>query len=211
MLAVECKVLVEKVVAKIQNRQAKRLSYAGKVQLVVSVVQGIQVFWAACLPVPKGVWTAIDQKLKKSYGGMLMQIRLPGDVQKLPVEDRTITVADMQDQSSSWKWPVGRRFKGVVQEFREEFQRLMEQCSGEDQVVWIHGANMCFKIKEVYNLLRGRGEKVKWCKLIWHKVEYPKAELHNMALDSREGCKGKWLKTRENWELALNGGFQWKF
>ncbi|GAA0154661.1 hypothetical protein LIER_37936 [Lithospermum erythrorhizon] len=61
----DCKVLVEKVVARIQNWQVKRLSYAGKVQLVVSMVQGIQVFWASCLPVPTGVWAGIDQRLKK--------------------------------------------------------------------------------------------------------------------------------------------------
>ncbi|GAA0173179.1 hypothetical protein LIER_26848 [Lithospermum erythrorhizon] len=47
----------------------------------------------------------------------------------------------MQDENSSWKWPVGRRFKGAVQEFGKEFQILMEQRSGEDQVVCIHGAN----------------------------------------------------------------------
>ncbi|GAA0172353.1 reverse transcriptase [Lithospermum erythrorhizon] len=61
----DCKVLVEKITSKIRGWQANFLSYAGKVQLIVAVFQGIQQFWASCLPIPKGVWCDIEGCIKK--------------------------------------------------------------------------------------------------------------------------------------------------
>ncbi|GAA0152758.1 hypothetical protein LIER_37555 [Lithospermum erythrorhizon] len=51
----DCKVLFERITSMIRGWQVNFLSYAGKVQLVVAMLQGIQQFWASCLPIPKGV------------------------------------------------------------------------------------------------------------------------------------------------------------
>ncbi|XP_059295322.1 uncharacterized protein LOC132048633 [Lycium ferocissimum] len=57
--AVECEMLVEKMVAKIRTWGSRNLSYAGRVQLVNSVLMHIHAYWSFIFLLPKGVMKEI--------------------------------------------------------------------------------------------------------------------------------------------------------
>lgn len=60
----QCKPLVDKVTARIQGWTAKYLSYAGRLQLVKSVLFGIQTYWAQIFVLPKKVVKDIEARFR---------------------------------------------------------------------------------------------------------------------------------------------------
>ncbi|GKA73877.1 RNA-directed DNA polymerase, eukaryota, reverse transcriptase zinc-binding domain protein [Tanacetum coccineum] len=60
----ECKSLVDKVKAKVNNWKNRLLSYAGRLQLVASVLASMQVYWASVFILPKTMVRDIDRLLK---------------------------------------------------------------------------------------------------------------------------------------------------
>ena len=74
----ECNPLIEKIVGRIKSWASKKLSYAGRIQLIKSVLQGIQSYWSQICLLPKKVmrevkslcrsflWTGSSDKSKRS-------------------------------------------------------------------------------------------------------------------------------------------------
>ena len=60
----DCSPLVDRVVSRIQSWENKMLSYAGRLQLIKSVLCSLQVYWASHLFLPKSVLILIEQKLR---------------------------------------------------------------------------------------------------------------------------------------------------
>ncbi|GJY81765.1 RNA-directed DNA polymerase, eukaryota, reverse transcriptase zinc-binding domain protein [Tanacetum coccineum] len=60
----ECKQLVDKVRNKVEDWKNKYLSYAGRLQLIASVLSSLNVYWAAVFLIPKTVVKDIDKVLK---------------------------------------------------------------------------------------------------------------------------------------------------
>lgn len=60
----QCRPLVEKVTARIQWWMAKHLSYAGRLQLVKSVLFGIQTYWAQIFILPKKILKEIEARFR---------------------------------------------------------------------------------------------------------------------------------------------------
>ncbi|GAA0160308.1 hypothetical protein LIER_16890 [Lithospermum erythrorhizon] len=60
----DCKALVDKITGRLQGWKVKMLSYAGKVQLICSVLQGINQYWASIMPISKEVWDDIDGMMR---------------------------------------------------------------------------------------------------------------------------------------------------
>ncbi|GJT19200.1 RNA-directed DNA polymerase, eukaryota, reverse transcriptase zinc-binding domain protein [Tanacetum coccineum] len=61
----ECKCLVDKVKCKVLDWKNKCLSYAGRLQLIASVLSTMQAYWAAVVKIPKAIVNDIDRVLKK--------------------------------------------------------------------------------------------------------------------------------------------------
>ena len=57
----DCKPLIEKTVARIRSWSAKYLSYAGRIQLIKSVLFGIQLYWCQIFVMPKKVMKEIQR------------------------------------------------------------------------------------------------------------------------------------------------------
>ncbi|XP_058776403.1 uncharacterized protein LOC131650721 [Vicia villosa] len=55
-----CRTLVDRILAKIQHWTAKLLSYAGRYQLIRSVLFGVTSYWLNVFPIPKGVLKHIE-------------------------------------------------------------------------------------------------------------------------------------------------------
>nr|GEU30549.1 hypothetical protein [Tanacetum cinerariifolium] len=60
----ECKGLVEKVIAKINDWKNKYLSFIGRLQLIAYVLSSMQVYWASFFLLPKSTMKEIDKVLK---------------------------------------------------------------------------------------------------------------------------------------------------
>ncbi|GKD91172.1 RNA-directed DNA polymerase, eukaryota, reverse transcriptase zinc-binding domain protein [Tanacetum coccineum] len=61
---IDCKCLIDRVKAKVNNWMNKMLSYAGRLQLVSSILSSMQVYWASVFILPKSVIKDIDKLLK---------------------------------------------------------------------------------------------------------------------------------------------------
>lgn len=62
----DCKVLVDKVRKKVQDWKNKSLSFAGRLQLISSVLSSMQVYWASMFILPEHVFDDIE-KLEKGF------------------------------------------------------------------------------------------------------------------------------------------------
>ncbi|GJT52972.1 RNA-directed DNA polymerase, eukaryota, reverse transcriptase zinc-binding domain protein [Tanacetum coccineum] len=61
----DCKVLIDKVKSKINCWRNKTLSYAGRIQLIASVLTSMQLYWASVYLLPSSVVNDIDKLLKR--------------------------------------------------------------------------------------------------------------------------------------------------
>lgn len=56
----DCQPLIDKMVARIRHWSAKLLSYAGRIQLIRSVLFAVANYWLQCFPLPKGVLHTVE-------------------------------------------------------------------------------------------------------------------------------------------------------
>ena len=60
----DCRILLEKIVARIKNWIAKHLSYGGRLQLIKSVLFSLQIYWMGLFILPKKIINKVDQLLR---------------------------------------------------------------------------------------------------------------------------------------------------
>ena len=60
----DCSPLIDKVSSRLSSWLNRCLSYAGRLQLIISVLTSIQVFWASHLCLPKKILKVIEQKFR---------------------------------------------------------------------------------------------------------------------------------------------------
>jgi hypothetical protein len=65
LTAVNCGVMLEKVIVHIDSWLSRNLSYAGRLQLLTSVIYSLQVYWTCIFILPKSVIKAIEQKFNR--------------------------------------------------------------------------------------------------------------------------------------------------
>jgi len=63
--AVDCDTLVAKIISRIESWLVKHLSFAGRLQLITSVLCSFHVFWSRVFILPKKVIKLIEQKLNR--------------------------------------------------------------------------------------------------------------------------------------------------
>ena len=61
----DCTILLDKVKRRIDGCQNKSLSFAGRLQLIASVLSSLNVFWASLFIMPQGICDDIDKLLKR--------------------------------------------------------------------------------------------------------------------------------------------------
>ncbi|KAL4588964.1 hypothetical protein LXL04_001865 [Taraxacum kok-saghyz] len=100
MLIRDCNKLVEQVKARIQNWKHKALSFAGRLQLIKSVLQSLQVYWCSVMLLPKTVIKDIE-KIFKGFlwtGGDLKKGKAKVDWKMVcrPTEEGGLGIRDLQ-------------------------------------------------------------------------------------------------------------------
>lgn len=61
----DCECLKNRMLKKVTSWTAKKLSYAYRVQLVISVLYSIQAYWSSIFVLPKGVLKEVDDILRR--------------------------------------------------------------------------------------------------------------------------------------------------
>jgi predicted transcriptional regulator len=65
LTAIDCEALVNKITTRVDSWLAKKLTFAGRLQLISSVLLSMQIFWAKVFILPKKVVRLIEQKLNR--------------------------------------------------------------------------------------------------------------------------------------------------
>ena len=61
----DCEYIKQKMLGRIQSWTTKSLSYAGRVQLAISVMHGIHTYWASIFIIPKQILKEVDDVIRK--------------------------------------------------------------------------------------------------------------------------------------------------
>jgi len=65
----ECHQLVEKITSRIKHTYAKKLSYAGRLQVILAVLLSIHSFWGTVFILPQSVVKEVDKKCREYLWG----------------------------------------------------------------------------------------------------------------------------------------------
>nr|GEW80103.1 reverse transcriptase domain-containing protein [Tanacetum cinerariifolium] len=191
----ECKPLVDKVRSRFSNWKNKSLSYAGRLQLIASVLSSMQIFWTAVFLLPKQVIYDIERLLK---GFLWCQGELTRGKAKVswnsvckpkeqvwPISD-FIETRDMYDarlkndctisdavKDGKWCWP-----KDWNNEF-DSLQHLQVPVilnEKEDYAVWVNnlGHEKKFRTGDVWKDMCINDPKVAWYKMVWFPHAIPR-------------------------------------
>ncbi|KAK9671373.1 hypothetical protein RND81_12G025800 [Saponaria officinalis] len=153
--------LISKVHAALFNWSAHFLSYAGKIQLLNSVVFGLENFWCSTLLIPKGVSSLWNQWLLTyafKYG-------------------------------SVWRMRIKGCFAESLRSIIHVRDELLQITGGEmsaKQVLASSFVNGKFSTVRVYNLFRKSFPEVNWVPVIWGKGIVPKHSFRlSLAMETK--------------------------
>lgn len=73
----DCRALVDKVTARLQSWSTRNLSYAGRLQLLNSVLHTFHLYWAYAFLIPKGVLYEVEAKCRQFLWGGTQNKRRP--------------------------------------------------------------------------------------------------------------------------------------
>ncbi|GKE02345.1 putative reverse transcriptase domain-containing protein, partial [Tanacetum coccineum] len=109
----DCSVLVDKVKKRILDRKNKSLSFAGRLQLILSVVGSMQVYWSSMFILPITISKEVERLIRDflwNYGDFKRgKARIKWvDVCKPKVE------GGLEKEGSSWSWKKILRYRGVL-------------------------------------------------------------------------------------------------
>ncbi|GJV58010.1 RNA-directed DNA polymerase, eukaryota, reverse transcriptase zinc-binding domain protein [Tanacetum coccineum] len=120
----DCKVLVDRVKKKVNDWKNKTLSYAGRLQLIASVLAAMQTYWASVVMLPKATVKEINRVLKSFLWNKGKDIKgkekLPGlwsvvlrlKVNKVKLKGKSFWEINVeQSDSGTWKFLIDLRRK----------------------------------------------------------------------------------------------------
>ncbi|XP_056691739.1 uncharacterized protein [Spinacia oleracea] len=186
----DCKPLIEKTVARIKSWATKFLSYAGRLQLVRSVLFGIQLYWCQIFVMPKKDLTIWNKAavLKHCWDLSMKQDRLW--IKWM----HTYYVK----HHNFWTMQVPN---GLTWSMRKIWaNRDVFVDSGDTGQFITHGK---YSIQKMYLHLRQNATAVSWKRIVCNSKASPKATfIVWLALQNRLATKERLLK----WNMQIDGG-----
>ncbi|XP_019237786.1 PREDICTED: uncharacterized protein LOC109217943 [Nicotiana attenuata] len=176
---IQCQPLLEKMLGRIRSWTSKLMSYAGRVQLIKSVLFSIQVFWSQVFLLPKKLiqliermcqtflWTGGVEVSKKALLSWesLCKPKAAGGLNFLDVEawnkyKKQNSLWTIQPKQASW----------MVQKILKAKKYFEEAGYTEEDVEGIRS----FSIKTMYVKIQGEFARVSWRKLVFNNAGLPK-------------------------------------
>ncbi|XP_056685901.1 uncharacterized protein [Spinacia oleracea] len=201
----DCKPLIEKTVARVRSWSAKLLSYAGRLQLVRSVLFGIQLYWCQIFIMPKKVlkeiqricrcflWTGAEGNSRKALVAW-DQLCLPKvcggwNLKDLPLWNKSAVAKhcwalSLKDDKLWVKWIHTYYVK------HNDFwtMPIPNGLSWSLKKIWQQRETLSssddmqkfvisgkFNIQRLYNHLRQQGESVRWKRIVCNSHASPKS------------------------------------
>ncbi|XP_074297012.1 uncharacterized protein LOC141627683 [Silene latifolia] len=157
----ECQILIEKFVERIRSFGARKLSYAGRLVLVKSVLTSLFTYWANIFMIPKGVMKKIDSICKNYlWDGTSVYLRTPMvSWEKVYIRGSSWD-SHVPKTHMSWNWKT-------VCRVRHDFK------SGYGAGTWL-ADKKGYTVASGYQWIRHKEQKVGWAKLIWKSWALPK-------------------------------------
>ncbi|XP_074305588.1 uncharacterized protein LOC141640806 [Silene latifolia] len=166
----DCNILVEKIVEKIRAIGARKLTYAGRLVIVKSVLVSLYTYWSNIFLIPKCVLKKIDN-ICRNYilDGTSDYMRSPVVAWQqvcLPKTEGGLGIRYSQD----WNIATMGKLKAICK-VRDIFQ------AGYSSGKWLANGSG-YIVCSGYEWLRHKEQKVGWAKLIWHKWMLPKHSFY---------------------------------
>ncbi|XP_074282974.1 uncharacterized protein LOC141607515 [Silene latifolia] len=163
MLKADCQVLVEKLIQKIRSFGTKKLSYAGRLVLVNSVLTAIYSYWINIFIIPKGVLNRINSICRNYlWDENVDYIRVPMVSWERVCAPKSEGGLGIRD---SYSWNVAAIGKLVWWVYYSPDRLWVTQ--------WIMDPKG-YTMGSGYDMLRQKFQPVSWHKIIWHQICIPK-------------------------------------
>jgi hypothetical protein len=195
--------LIEKIVQKVTHWSARLLSYAGRVQLIQSVIFSTVNFWMQCLPLPKAVIQKIEATCRSFLwtGSENISRKSPIAWQKVcrPKTKGGMSIIDLtvwsQVQLLKMLWNIHRKadnlwicwihsyyIKGAdvfdmrcKQSFSWVMKSILSQREVFRRIMRLPAED--FKARKVYMALLEDEPVVPWSNLMWNNIARPRAQF----------------------------------
>lgn len=203
--SLECKILVDKITNKLRHWTARMLTYAGKVELIRSVVSGCVNYWAQVFIIPKKVsrtvdsvcrsflWSNVDSGrralvswddicLPRSWGGLNLKNLI---IWNQATQMKLLWCLASKSNRLWIRWIQSYYMKGVDVlncstpiTASSYYKKLLKVAN----IVRQHGGwakfldrRGSFSARKAYLLMLPTYEKVTWCSLFKHNLATPRA------------------------------------
>ncbi|GKA46941.1 RNA-directed DNA polymerase, eukaryota, reverse transcriptase zinc-binding domain protein [Tanacetum coccineum] len=210
----DCKCLVEKVKNKVQDWKNKVLSYAGRLQLIASILSTMQSYWASVVKIPKAVTKEINGILKKflwSYSGMSNgKAKVAWKVVCKPKSEGGLGIRNLEewndeDKNDSCTWKALLDLRNKVRNFfihtvgnvLKDVHVPVIRENVVDKVKWRcnDGKLVDFSTKNAWWDLSEHNSKVPWWKVVWFSQCNPRsAFIKWLAANERLSTQDRIMK-----------------
>ncbi|GJW84566.1 RNA-directed DNA polymerase, eukaryota, reverse transcriptase zinc-binding domain protein [Tanacetum coccineum] len=152
----DCQNLVDKIKGRTEDWKCKYLSYAGRLMLIVVVLESMNMYWASVFKLPKTVVKEINRILKRDKIASRLQYEVGNGrqihmwfdrwhssgllIEQITYKDlydarmpKIISIADMIDDGN-WKWPSAWRNEGLE---IMNINVMKALTANEDKVKWL--------------------------------------------------------------------------
>ncbi|KAL7197294.1 hypothetical protein ACSBR2_019889 [Camellia fascicularis] len=192
--ATDCDQLVERITKRIKSWTNKCLTYAGRAQLIESVLFSMQVYWTTLFILPKKVIKSIESLFRAFFWvgdgsrvslwfdnwhpmGSLWDrfgVRIVYD-SALGINAKVGEIVE----GTTWRWPFPSSWE--LMDHIDSTPSTFLPTGGSNDVSWCPAANGQFTIQSTWNFLRQHFDQVNWSKIIWGPHNIPKhpCEDHN--------------------------------
>ncbi|XP_021991402.1 uncharacterized protein LOC110888172 [Helianthus annuus] len=168
----DCRVLVERMERKVDNWMSKLLSFAGRLQLLNSVLAAMYTYWASVFILPMRIVKDLEKRMRSPIRNFITPRRIAQAGFNLQT-----TVAELVDANGNWRWP---------QAWYDLFPVLINVMAPSlvpdsvDRLGWreVGGKIVHFSSWEAWNNLRVRDNKVAWVNMVWYGQCIPRHSFH---------------------------------
>ncbi|GKB71204.1 RNA-directed DNA polymerase, eukaryota, reverse transcriptase zinc-binding domain protein [Tanacetum coccineum] len=179
----ECKCLMDKVKNKVLDWKNKFLSYAGRLQLITSVLSAMQAYWAAVVKIPKIIINDIDRVLKKFLWSN-------NELSKGRSKVSWKIVCKPKCEDSLWvKWVNVVKLKG------KRFWNISEERN--DSCTWKALLEMRYKVRPFFVHVVGNGKDIDIWSDNWCTISHMNQLISNSMLSDAR-INDNFLRLNEN-------------
>nr|XP_043629997.1 uncharacterized protein LOC122601296 [Erigeron canadensis] len=207
LLYKDCKVLIEKMEKRIMDWRNKYLSFAGGLQLIISILSSMYTYWSSVFILPSRIMADLEKTMRGflwcqgdgrdtlawydnwSDIGPLANVIQPKDITRAGLSLQA-KVADIFNDGE-WTWPSDWLGSFPV---LHNISSFVLQVQKKDELIWKDtNGEKAFSSSMVCDTIRSREQPVDWVKAVWNAV---KGYASMQAVSNSWGDITNWMIVR---------------